>query len=69
MVEAARKYNRIVEVGLQSRSNAAIQAAIKFLHEGDTVELHTARGLCFKPSDTIGKKSDSAGPPSVNYDL
>ncbi len=45
MVEAARKYNRIVEVGLQSRSNPAIRAAIKFLHEGGIGELHTARGL------------------------
>ena len=45
MVEAARKYNRIVAVGTQSRSNTAIQAAIKFLHEGGIGELHTARGL------------------------
>ena len=66
MVEAARKYNRIVAVGLQSRSNPAIQAAIKFLHEGGIGELHTARGLCFKPRDTIGKKAsslDEKGPP------
>ncbi len=69
MVEAARKYNRIVAVGLQSRSNPAIQAAIKFLHEGGIGELHTARGLCFKPRDTIGKMADSPCPPGVNYDL
>jgi predicted dehydrogenase len=69
MVEAARKYNRVVAVGLQSRSNPAIQAAIKFLHEGGIGELHTARALCFKPRDTIGKKPDSPCPPGVNYDL
>jgi predicted dehydrogenase len=69
MVTAARKYNRVVAVGLQSRSNPAIQAAIKFLHEGGLGELHTARALCFKPRDTIGRKPDSPCPPGVNYDL
>jgi predicted dehydrogenase len=69
MVKAARKYNRVVAVGLQSRSNPAIQAAIKFLHEGGLGEIHTARALCFKPRDTIGRKPDSPCPPGVNYDL
>jgi len=69
MVEAARRYNRIVAVGLQSRSNPAIQSAIKFLHEGGIGEVYLARGLCFKPRDTIGKVADSPCPPGVDYDL
>jgi predicted dehydrogenase len=34
MVEAARKYNRVVQVGMQNRSNPSVRAAMKFLHDG-----------------------------------
>ncbi|HEY3128101.1 MAG TPA: Gfo/Idh/MocA family oxidoreductase [Acidobacteriota bacterium] len=69
MIEAARKYNRIVQVGTQSRSNPSVQAAMKFLHEGGIGDVYMAKGLCFKPRDTIGKKADGAVPPGVHYDL
>jgi predicted dehydrogenase len=69
MVEAARKYNRIVQAGTQNRSNPSVQAAMKFLHEGGIGEVYMAKGLCFKPRDTIGKKPDGPVPPGVHYDL
>jgi predicted dehydrogenase len=69
MVEAARKYNRIVQVGFQNRSNEGIKAAIKLLHEGGIGDVYMARGLCFKGRETIGKKPDSTPPPGVHYDL
>lgn len=69
MIEAARKYNRIVEVGMQNRSNEAVRAAMKFLHEGGIGEVYMAKGLCFKPRESIGKKPDSPVPPGVHYDL
>ena len=34
MVEAARKYNRIVQVGLNNRSSVNVMEAIKFIHDG-----------------------------------
>ena len=34
-VEAARKYNRIVQAGTQSRSSPQLREAIKWLHEGN----------------------------------
>jgi predicted dehydrogenase len=69
MVDAARKYNRVVQVGFQNRSNAVVQAAMKFLHQGGIGEIYMARGLCFKSRNTIGKKQDSTPPPGVHYDL
>ncbi|HEY2931574.1 MAG TPA: Gfo/Idh/MocA family oxidoreductase [Acidobacteriota bacterium] len=69
MVDAARKYNRIVQVGMQSRSRGTVRAAMKFLHEGGIGDIYMAKGLCFKPRDTIGKKPDSPVPPGVHYDL
>jgi len=69
MVEAARKYNRIVQAGMQNRSNRNVQAAMKFLHDGGIGEVYMAKGLCFKPRDTIGRKPDSPVPEGLHYDL
>jgi predicted dehydrogenase len=69
MIEAARKYNRLVQVGMQNRSNSSVRAAIKFLHEGGIGEVYMAKGLCFKPRDTIGKKPNGPIPDGVHFDL
>jgi predicted dehydrogenase len=69
MVEAARKYNRIVQAGMQNRSNRNVQAAMKFLHDGGIGDVYLAKGLCFKPRDTIGRKPDSPVPEGLHYDL
>jgi predicted dehydrogenase len=69
MIEAARKYNRLVQVGTQNRSISSVRAAIKFLHEGGIGEVYMAKGLCFKPRDTIGKKPNGPIPDGVHFDL
>src|SRR6266496_4249795 len=48
MIEAARKYDVRVQVGLNNRSSANVIEAIKFLHEGGIGEVFMARALCFK---------------------
>ena len=46
MVEAARKHNRIVQVGTINRSAPAVRQALQFLHEGGLGRgLHGARAL------------------------
>jgi len=67
-VEAARKYNRVVAAGTQSRSDLVKQAAIKFMAEGGLGELYAAKALCYKPRDTIGKKPDGKVPVGLDYD-
>jgi predicted dehydrogenase len=64
IVAAARKYNRIVQMGSQSRSSPALQEAVQKMKEGEFGEIYMARGLCFKARNTIGKT-----PVGVDYDL
>ncbi len=68
MIEAARRYNRLVEVGFQNRSLQNVRQAMKFLQDGGIGEVYMARGLCFKPRDTIGKVPDGIGSgPQYKY--
>lgn len=69
LVAAARKYNRIVQHGTNSRSTIALREAMEKLREGVIGEVYMARGLCFKWRDTIGKKPDGAAPAGVDYEL
>jgi len=58
MVEAARKYNVLVQVGFQNRSIRKTRKAIKLIREGKLGEIYMARGLCFKPRADIGLYPD-----------
>ena len=69
LLEAARKYKRVVQHGTQIRSSAGIQEAIQKLREGVIGEVYMARGLCYRWRPTIGTKPDSPVPPGVHYDL
>src|SRR3954468_21207702 len=69
IVAAARKYDRIIQQGSQSRSSPALREAVDRLRKGEFGEVYMARGLCYKWRDTIGKTSPSAVPAGVDYDL
>ena len=69
MIEAARKYNKIVQVGFQNRAIPNVMQAMEFLHNGGIGEVYMSRGTCFKPRDSFGITEDSAPPSSLNYDL
>jgi hypothetical protein len=70
MIEAARKYNRIMQTGAQCRSSVGLQEAIVWLHEGHLGKIIRARGLCYKRRDSIGKTTGAQPiPETVNYDL
>ena len=62
MVEAARKYERIVQTGTQCRSHKGIQDAIAFLRSGKLGQIYMAKGLCYKPRGSIGHKPDGPVP-------
>jgi len=68
-VQAARKYNRIVQAGMQNRSSPSVRAAMRFLHDGNLGEIYMAKGVCYKPRASIGHKKDSPIPKGVNWDL
>jgi predicted dehydrogenase len=69
MVEAAAKYDRIVQHGVQLRSSVAVQEAIKHLREGLIGNVYMARGLVFRWRDDIGNKGTEPVPAGLDYDL
>jgi predicted dehydrogenase len=69
MIEAARKYDRRVQVGFQNRSIPDVIEAIKFLHDGGIGEVFMARGLCIKPRKSFGIAKDSQPPATLHYDM
>ena len=69
MVEAAARYNKVVQVGTMNRSRPAVREAIKFIHEGGIGKVYMARGLCFKPRPGIGKYPDGPMAPGEKYAL
>jgi len=69
LVKAARKYNRIVQHGTNSRSTVGMREAMEKLREGVIGDVYMSRGLCFKWRDTIGRTPEEAPPPGVHYDL
>ncbi len=69
MVEAAEKYDRIVQHGVQLRSSPSIREAVQLLHDGYIGRVYMARGLVFRWRPDIGNKGFSAIPDGLNYDL
>src|SRR5215471_2953690 len=69
IVAAARKYNRMVQQGSQSRSSVALQDGVQKMREGLIGDIYLSRGLCYKWRDTIGTKAVSDPPSWVDYDL
>ena len=68
MVEAARKYQRVVTVGMQSRSASYIQKAIEHLRSGRLGEIHLVRVFNMMQHSPT-KPSEQPPPPEVDYDL
>ena len=69
MVAAARKHNRIVQVGMQSRSTPHKQRAVQLLRDGIIGKVYLAKGLCFKRRPSIGHTPDEPVPAGVNWDM
>ncbi len=69
MVDAAARYDRIVQVGTMNRSRPAVIEAIKFIHDGGLGRVNVARGLCFKPRPSIGKYPDGPLQSGETYKL
>ena len=67
-VEAARKYNRMVQHGTQSRASgsAALAALVK---SGKYGRLLVSKGYCCKPRWSIGFKPVEAPPSNLDFDL
>jgi len=69
MIEAARKYERVVQVGAQNRSNDNVVRAIEYAHSAAFGDIHFVRVLNSKQRITIGNKPDQPTPEGVDYDM
>ncbi len=70
MVEAARKYNRIVQAGSQKRSDPGLIEAFGYIREGNLGAIKWARGFCYKRRGSIGKVDGPQPiPESIDYNL
>ena len=70
MVEAARKYNRIVQGDLDLRSDTGLGEAIQYIQRGELGDIVVVRGFCYKRRNSLGKITRPQSPPdSVDYNL
>lgn len=70
IVNAARKYNKIVQTGTQCRSNPGMQEAVEYLQQGKLGKIRVARGLCYKRRKSIGKvDGPQPVPKNIDFDI
>lgn len=74
MVEAARKYKRIVQTGTQKRSDQGLMEAFKYMQQGNLGKILWSRGFCYKPRFSgngivEGTSGPNPVPESVDYNL
>jgi predicted dehydrogenase len=75
-VEAAKKYNRIVQHGTQSRSNDGFARAVEAIKSGKLGKLLVSRGLVYKDSGTgrttrasIGYAKPAMPPKELDFNI
>lgn len=69
LVAAARKYNRIVQHGVQLRSSEAIREAVQQLRDGAIGEVYMGRANIFKWRPALEPAPDEDPPSTLDYDL
>jgi len=69
MVEAARKYDRVVQLGTQSRSAPYIKKAKEYIDSGKLGDIHMCRVYNQKTWGNVPAKPDSDPPKELNWDM
>jgi len=69
MIEAARKYGKVVQVGTQRRSSPGIIEAMHLLHDGAIGRVYSARAFYASARKSIGVGKPAEPPARLNYDL
>jgi predicted dehydrogenase len=67
MVEAARKYQRVVQLGTQRRSTEHIQQAVALVRGGEIGKVGMARAWIHQSRENIGHGKPGDVPPGVDY--
>jgi len=70
MVKAARKYHRIVQSGMQRRSDTGLKEAIQYINQGNLGKIKLIRGIVYVRRGSIGKvDGPQPVPETVDYNL
>ncbi len=69
MVEAARKYSRIVQAGLNRRSEKQNRGGVQFVREGTIGKAYRAKAVVYRGRLSVGRVQESSIPEGVNWDL
>ena len=69
MVEAARKYARVVQVGTQTRSAPYVEKARQYIREGGLGEVHLVKVFNQMKHDPRPRGTDKPAPAGLNWDL
>jgi predicted dehydrogenase len=70
MVEAARKYNRVVQVGTQRRSTPhLVEARDRFIDEEKLGKIALVEIYCYYHMRATGNPPDTAPPANLNYEM
>ena len=69
MIRAARKYDRVVQVGIQSRSGRNYEEACDYIRTGVLGKVMFAKGWESARQKSIGFPPDGSPPPGVDYDM
>ena len=70
LVAAAKKYNRVIQAGMQIRSGEGLREAVEWVQAGHLGKITVARGFCYKRRDSIGTTTGPQPvPETLDYDL
>jgi predicted dehydrogenase len=69
LVKAARRYNRVFQVGSQQRSMAMNRVACEFVRSGGLGKLLFVQGVNYTPSAGIPQLAEETPPEGLNWDL
>lgn len=69
MVEAARKYNKVVQVGTQSRSVPHMNAAIDYVRSGKLGKIHMAKAWNSQLRRRVQAQPDGTAPSTLDWNI
>ena len=69
LVEAARKYKRIVQHGTQCRTSPNIIEAVDMLNKGVIGDVYMVRAIAFKVKGNMGRHEPTKPPAGFNWDM
>ncbi len=69
MVEAARKYNRMVQTGLNRRSEPRNKAGVSYVRGGSFGPAYRAKAVVYRGRTSVGRVQEASIPKGVNWDL